>query len=156
MKSNLLGILGLTACAGVNAQSGGNAPRLPDFVTQAMRNAPEDALVGIGTAKMATLAMSRKEAEARAKEEITRQMIIMVEDMVRDYMAATEVDPSAGLSFAEDMTAEDMTMAISKVDLSGVVVVAENIDNDGNYWVVVQLSRTATAQEIQKAQAAAK
>jgi hypothetical protein len=117
-----------------------------------MRNAPEDALVGIGTARTATLEYSMTTATIRAEAEIVRQMCNMVEDMVRDYTAATEVDPSASLSFAENMT-----RAISMADLSGAMIVAENTDNnDGSYWVVVQLSKAEVVQQIRLAQAGAK
>ena len=123
----------------------------PDFVKKAIRNAPEDALVGIGTAKLASLSQSRTVAATRARAEISRQMNTMIQDMVRDYQASSEVDPGSALSFQENIT-----VALSKSTLTGSAVVDEDRDEEGNVWVVVMLSKADTVKEISQAQAAAK
>jgi hypothetical protein len=74
----------------------------------------------------------------------------MVQDMIRDYTAAGGVDPSAALSFQENITA-----ALSKAELTGSRVVDLDIV-DGTTWVVVSLGKTNVVQEINQAQAAAK
>jgi predicted small secreted protein len=125
--------------------------RVPDFVRIAVINAPEDALVGVGSAKMATEAMSRTIATTRARAEISRQMNTMIQDMIRDYTAASEVDPSAAISFQENIT-----VALSKAELTGSRVVDFDYTDDGTCWVVVQLGKTNVVQEINQAQAAAK
>jgi len=124
---------------------------VPQFVKDAIKKAPEDALVGIGTAKAASLSLARTTATTRARAEISRQMNTMIQDMVRDYSAGSEVDTSAALSFQENMT-----VALSKSTLTGSAIVDEDQDENGNYWVVVMLSKVNTVKEINQAQAAAR
>jgi hypothetical protein len=124
---------------------------IPQFVKDALKSVPEDALIGIGTAKMGTLSLSRTAATTRARAEISRQMNTMIRDMVRDYTASSEVDPSATVSFTENITT-----ALSESKLQGATSVMEDTDEQGNYWVVVMLSKTSTVAEINQAQAAAK
>jgi len=124
---------------------------VPQFVKDALKKAPEDALVGIGTARAASLSLARTTATTRARAEISRQMNTMIQDMVRDYSAGSEVDPKAALSFQENIT-----VALSKSTLTGSSVVEEDQDENGNYWVVVMLSKANTVNEINQAQAAAR
>jgi len=124
---------------------------VPQFVKDALKKAPEDALVGIGTARAASLSLARTTATTRARAEISRQMSSIIQDMVRDYSAGSEVDPKAALSFQENIT-----VALSKSTLNGSVPVEEDLDENGNYWVVVMLSKANTVTEINQAQAAAR
>ena len=152
----------LASCGSQPASSGGGgsttstdgrkvSSRVPDFVRKAIINAPEDALVGVGSAKMATESMSRTIATNRGRAEISRQMNTMIQDMIRDYTAASEVDPSAAISFQENIT-----VALSKAELTGSRVVDMDYTDDGTCWVVVQFGKTNVVQEINQAQAAAK
>jgi len=125
--------------------------RIPQFVRDAVRNAPEDALIGIGTAKMASLSQSRTISSTRARAEISRQMDTIIRDMVRDYTAGSEVDHSAVISFQETIT-----VALSQSRLQGASVVDEDQDTAGNYWTIVMLSKGGVVQEINQAVAAAK
>lgn len=154
----LLAVLLAVSCATSSpASSGPQASErkvgagIPQFVKDAIKTAPEDALIGIGTAKMGTLSLSRTTAMTRARAEISRQMSTMIQDMVRDYTASSEMDPSATISFTENMT-----VALSKAELKGASSVAEDQDENGNYWVVVMLTKQNTVTEINQAQAAAK
>jgi len=144
---------GSSASAGQATSTDGRrvSSRVPDFVRKAVVNAPEDALVGIGSAKMSTDAQSRTFATTRARAEISRQMSTMIQDMIRDYTAGSEVDPSASLSFQENIT-----VALSKAELTGSRVVDFDYTDDGTCWVVVSLGKTNVVQEINQAQAAAK
>jgi len=123
----------------------------PEFVKKAILNAPEDVLVGVGNAKLASLSQSRTVSTTRARAEISRQMETIIQDMVRDYQASSEVDPAAALSFQENMT-----VALSKSTLQGSVVADQDADKDGMVWTVVHLGKTNVAQEINQAQAAAR
>jgi len=124
---------------------------LPDFVKNAVLNAPEDVLVGIGTARMATPSQSLTIATTRARAEISRQMDTMIRDMIRDYTAASEVDPSAVISFQEIMT-----VALSQSRLTGSRVEEFDYTDDGSCWVVVYLGKASLVEEINQSQAAAK
>jgi len=124
---------------------------VPQFVKDALKKAPEDALVGIGTARATSLNQARTIATNRARVEISRQMNTMIQDMIRDYSASSEVDLKAALSFQENIT-----VALSKSTLIGSVPVGEDQDENGNYWVVVVLSKANIVNEINQAQAAAR
>jgi hypothetical protein len=124
---------------------------MPSNVANARRNAPEDVLVGIGNAKMGTVAQSRNISATRARAEISNTMDSMVKNMVRDYTASSEVDPAAALSFQENIT-----VTLSKSNLSGAVIQFEEPDKDGNWWCVMHLSKANVAREISQAQAQAR
>jgi len=124
---------------------------IPMFVKDALKAVPEDALIGIGAAKMGTLSLSRTAATTYARAEISRQMDTMIRDMVRDYAASSEVDPYAIVSFTENIST-----ALSKAELKSASTVMEDIDDNGNYWVVVMFSKANTVAEINQALAAAK
>ena len=116
---------------------------IPAFVRDAVRNTPEDALVGIGTANMAIIGMSRTIATARARADISRQLDSIVRTMISDYMAGSEIDPSVSVSFQESMT-----LVLSESRILGASVVDEDLTASGDYWVVVMLTRNNAAQEI--------
>jgi hypothetical protein len=77
-------------------------------------------------------------------------MNTMIQDMVRDYQAGSEADPSAALSFQENIT-----VALSKSNLVGSTVVDQD-SVDGVVWTVMQLKKADVVNEINQAQAAAK
>jgi hypothetical protein len=153
--------LGLFACASTGSADGNSASRpaqerkvtgrIPEFVRNAVKNAPEDALVGIGTARLASVSQSRVIAATRGRAEISRQLNTVIRDMVRDYQASSEVDPSAALAFQENFT-----LALSQSRLQGSAVVDEDMDDNGNYWCVVMLSKGEAVKEINQAASQAK
>jgi len=124
---------------------------IPQSIRDAMTNVPEDAIVGIGTAKMASLNQSRTISQTRARAELSRQMDTVIRDMVRDYTAGSEVDPSAVLSFQENIT-----VALSQARLVGATIIEEDEDAKGNHWTAVMLSKTNAVNEINQAVSAAK
>jgi hypothetical protein len=134
--------------AKVERKIGGNVPQ---FVKDAVKNTPEDALIGIGTARAASLSLARTTATTRARAEISRQMNTIIQDMIRDYSAGSEIEPKTALSYQENIT-----VALSKTTLVGSTIIEEDTDKDGNYWVVVMLSKANTVNEINQAQAAAR
>ena len=124
---------------------------MPDRVATARRDAPEDVLVGIGNAKMGTDSQSRNIAATRARTEISNTMSSIVSNMVRDYTASSEVDPQAALAFQENIT-----VTLSRANLSGAVVWYETKVKDGTWWSVLHLSKAEVVKEISQAQAAAR
>jgi len=123
---------------------------LPDIVRNARRNAPEGTLVGIGSARLASQSQSKTLAETRARAEIARAMDSMVQDMVIDYQASSEVDPAAAISFQESIT-----RTLSGARLSGAAISDEDVVN-GTYYVVMYLSKADVVREITAAQSAAR
>ncbi|MDR1869546.1 MAG: hypothetical protein LBQ82_06135 [Treponema sp.] len=165
----LTAVILLASCGGAPKSSGGaSAPtaaaaapaqpaerkapsNVPQFVKDALLNAPEDALIGIGTAKLASQSQSRTIATTRARAEISRTMNSMIKDMITDYTASSEVDPSAALAYQETITT-----ALSKSTLTGSKVVDFDYTSDGTCWVVVALGKSSLVEEINQSQAAAK
>jgi hypothetical protein len=125
--------------------------RVPEFVRNAVKNAPEDALVGIGTAKLASISQSRVIAATRGRAEISRQVQTVMRDMVRDYQASSEASPADALAFQENFS-----LALSESKMLGSSVVDEDMDDNGNYWCVVMLTKGETVKEINQAAAQAK
>ena len=123
----------------------------PPFVRDALRNVPDDVLVGIGVARLASVSQSMTISATRARADISRQMNTMIQDMVRDYQASSEVEPSAALSFQENIT-----VALSRSTLVGSRVVEQDSTSDGSVWTVVWLGKSDVVNEINQAQAAAR
>jgi len=124
---------------------------LPPAVVNARKNLPEDVLLGIGNAKMSTIAQSRNVAAARARAEISNSLSSMVSSMVRDYTASSEADPQAVVTFQENMT-----RTLSQSNLIGAVIVEEGSDETGMWWCIMHLSKANVVREISQAQAAAR
>jgi hypothetical protein len=144
---SLCAALILFGCASKPPASSG----MPTRVANARRDAPEDVIVGIGNAKMGTVAQSRNIAATRARAEISNIMDSIVKNMVRDYTATSEVDRQAAVAFQENIT-----VTLSKADLSGAVIWFEETDKDGQYWCVMHLGKADIVKEISQAQASAR
>jgi hypothetical protein len=149
--------LSIMGCA---SKSGGSSPvagvkGVPDFVNDAYIKASEDVLIGIGTYKIGNdnskISSAMTFAQTRARADIARQLDSIVKNMVTDYVAQSELDPTAALSFQETITT-----ALAKAELKGAKVVQSQTDN-GLLWVVMEYSKSAAyAEAINPAQAAAK
>jgi len=125
--------------------------RIPQFVRDYIRKTPEDAFVGVGTASHSTLSSRMTYSETRARAQISRQLISIVSNMIRDYSAESEADPSAVISFQEQITT-----TLSRSTLQGAAIVDADEDEKGNFWTVIMLNKTAAAREINQAATAAK
>jgi len=148
----LTGLVLLTSCVStsVNEPTSQSGAGLPDIVRNARRNAPENVLIGIGSAKLSTQSQSKIVAESRARAEISRAMNSMVQDMIRDYLASSEVDPNSSLAFQENIT-----VTLSKSELQGAAINDEDWIN-GTYYVVMYMNKADVVREINQAQAAAR
>jgi hypothetical protein len=71
--------------------------------------------------------------------------------MITDYTASSELDPSASLSFQEEVT-----RALSQADLKGARTIEMQTDENGLLWVVMEYSKSAAATDYSAAAAAAK
>ena len=133
------------------AAAASNPYAMPDWVLKARRDAPEDALVGIGTARMATQNQSMTMSETRARTQIVRAMNSMVQNMVNDYTVSSELDPSAAFAFQEEVT-----RTLAQAQLSGAYIQEQNFTADGTCWTVIWLTKTNVVREINQAQTLAK
>ncbi|MDR1147673.1 MAG: LPP20 family lipoprotein [Spirochaetaceae bacterium] len=152
-------LLSLAGCASAPAAPSGSMGKglsgVPSFVNDAYLNASEDVLIGIGTYRigndMTKMGTGKTFAETRARADISRQLSTIVKDMVNDYTATSEIDPSAALSFQENIT-----QTLSKAELKGARTVKLERDDNGLLWVVMEFSKSAAANEVNQAAAAAK
>jgi len=148
--------LGMVVLAAIIATSCGSAPPavpamdpVSEFIRETRRTTPEDALLGIGTSNHSNRAMARTVAETRARAEIVRQLNVMVSNMVTDYMAGSEADQAAMLSFQESIT-----QTLARSQLRGAVIRDEiNIENE--QVTIVMLASSNVATEIMEANQAA-
>jgi hypothetical protein len=161
MKRNLLISVSLlvlialmASCSSTNSSTNSGRKinsKIPQSIVDTIKNVPEDALVGIGTANMASLNQSRTISATRARAELSRQMDSIIRDMVRDYTASSEIDHSAALSFQENIT-----VALSQSRLIGSNIILEDQDDKGNYWTAIMLNKNGVVTEINQAVSAAK
>ena len=124
---------------------------MPEWVLLARRNAPEDVIVGIGAANLATLNQSMTTSETRARGQIVRAMDSMVRSMVQDYTASSEVDPSAAVAFQQQIET-----SLARAQLQGARIIEQNSDTSGQWWTVIYFNRAGVGREINQAQAAAR
>jgi len=140
-------VVGCASDKPATAQQGG----MPGWVQQYRRDAPEDVIVGIGVAKMATLNQSRTVSETRARGEITRALNSIVKSMVEDYTVSSEVDPSAAVAFQQQIE-----VSLAKATLQGARIVDQNSDQNGQWWTVIYYGKSYAKDTINQAQVAAK
>jgi hypothetical protein len=163
-KSFVLGaaaalLLSLAGCASAPTAPSGSMSKglsgVPSFVNDAYLNASEDVLIGIGTYRigndMSKMGTGKTFAETRARADLSRQLSTIVKDMVNDYTATSELDPSAAVSFQENIT-----QTLSKSELKGARTVKLERDDNGLLWVVMEFSKSAAANEVNQAANAAK
>ena len=124
---------------------------MPDWVTKARRDAPEDVIVGVGAAKMATMNQSMSTSETRARAQIIRAMNSMVENMITDYTVGSEVNTNAALAFQEEVT-----RALARANVSGARVIEQNADPSGTWFTVVYFNRAQATREISNAASSAR
>jgi hypothetical protein len=143
---------GPAAIGGAAEMNGRSVPGMfPDFVKKALINAPKDSLVGIGTAKLASLSQSMTIAETRARAQIGRQISSMMRDMVTDFAQSSEVDPDSAVGFQEVIT-----QSVSKSNMTGASVTDMDQTPDGTVWCVVTMNKENIGKEVKQEVAAAK
>ena len=146
----LILVITLTGCASKKPATGAQGG-VPEWVLNARNDAPEDVLVGVGTAKLATVNQSMTVSETRARGQVVRAMNSIVRGMVQDYTASSEVDPVALVAFHQQIET-----SLAKAQLQGTRVVEQNSDLNGQWWTVIYFDREGVAREISQAQAAAR
>jgi len=127
---------------------------VPAFVNEAFLKASEDVLVGIGAYKigddLTKISTGKTFAETRARADISRQLKTIMQNMVTDYTAQSELDPKAAISFQENIT-----RSLSNATLQGAKTIAMDTQ-DGVLWVVMEYSKSLAATDFNAAQAAAR
>jgi len=150
-------ILALAVSVAFFATSCGSAPAAPpvqadpvsDFIREVRRNAPENAILGIGTSTHANRGMARTTAEIRARAEIARQVDVMVRNMVLDYTAGSEAEQQALLQFTEGVT-----QTLAQQAQQGAIV-RDELNIGGEQITIVMFTGEAFGSGLMDAHAAA-
>jgi len=107
---------------------------IPDFYL----NPPvaEDAIYGVGDAKMSSLSMSRTMALSRARDDVARQVEVLVKNAITDYAQ----EAGAGRTAQTINFAESVSRQIVEVTLQGVRTVEVSAGKDGTIYALVEYS----------------
>lgn len=93
----------------------------------------EDAIYGVGSAKMSSLNMSRTMAVSRARDDVARQMKVLVKGAILDYAqeAGVEEEPQV-INFAETISVQ-----ITETTLRGCKTERVEEAKDGTLYALV-------------------
>ncbi len=133
--------------------SGPNLSDIPDFYL----NPPvaEDAIYGVGSAKMTSLDLSRTTAISRARDDIARQVEVSVKNAITDYaQEAGEGGNTQAVRFVETISRQ-----IAQVTLAGVKTSQVAVGKDGTVYALcmypINSLMQAAETEFQRSGAAA-
>ncbi|MDR3114819.1 MAG: LPP20 family lipoprotein [Treponema sp.] len=135
-----LAVLTGVGCASSSSSSRGGAPAdLPGFVIDPPIQ--EDAIFGIGSAKLSTINQSMTMAESRARQSLAFQLNANVQAMITDYARSAGTENSqASLEFAEIVGRQ-----LTQTTLRGAIPVKREQTKDGTFWVLISYSKTDAA-----------
>lgn len=145
-------VLVLAGCAG-----GPTAQQMPSDVPDFYLNPPQadDAIYGVGSAKMSSLDTSRRMAIARAREDIAFQMNAQIEAAIVDYAQEAGVDGNNQvISFVETISRQITDATLTNTSTQQVAQ-----SNDGTVYALVAFPlnnfREQAAQAFQRNEDAA-
>ena len=121
----------------------GFAQQMPVEVKNALANAPEDVLVGVGFAKADSDWESFMLAQDRARVSIATALSSMVQNMVRDYTVKKLSDSTATPEDSDENThfEENLTLIYSDVHIRGAKTVVLAKTDDGTWWCVIYYAK---------------
>jgi len=139
---------GTTAPAAAPVADAGDP--IGDFIWEVRRDAPENALVGVGVASHTNRALATSTGQARALADLARQLNVMVTNMITDYIAGSEADQSAMLAFQESVT-----QTLAREQIRGATPGRERMFPGNQLVVTMVLAPNSAANNIQSASASA-
>ena len=103
----------------------------------------DDAIYGIGVAKLSDLARARDVAMSRARADIARQISVTVDTMLTDYFQEAGVEnDTQTMQFIESITKE-----VASVELKGATPAKNYIAKDGTVYVMLQYPLNSFVEE---------
>lgn len=138
-------VVGFIAACGTSPESQEQASDLPSWYLNPPR--AEDAIYGVGSAKMSSLDTSRRMAVSRAREDIAFQMNAAIEAAIVDYAQEAGVDDNTQVvNFVENISRQ-----VSEVTLSGAN--PENVvqGSDGTIYALVSYSKNGFTEAASEA-----
>ncbi|MCL2609909.1 MAG: hypothetical protein FWD94_08415 [Treponema sp.] len=129
----------MSSCGSGTTPAAGPRQRDPvsEFIREARRSAPENALLGVGSSNHSNRNAARTAAEARARADIARQSEAVVKNMVNDYTASSEAEPQALLQFTESVI-----QTLAQQTQRGAVIIDEDVINGETIVVVILTSES--------------
>lgn len=118
----------------------------PDFVRAARREAPAGSVLGIGQAKETLGSQAIGIAQNRARADIASKLQSLVNQMIIDYRAGSEVDESAAMAYQQTII-EGLTTA----RLRGLDEIDGDSDGNGNYWCVWYMLKADAEKAVNQA-----
>ena len=107
----------------------------------------EDAIYGVGDAKMSTLSMSRTMALSRARDDVARQVEVVVKNAITDYAQQA----GAGRTEQTVNFAETVSRQLVEVTLKGLRTVEVATSKDGTIYALVEFSISSLMAEASDA-----
>ena len=161
MKKTLFNSLGLimvilltalfaVSCGGTPAAASQQKDPGAEFMAEVRREAPEGAVIGIGTARMATTNQSMVQAENRARVAIARQLDSAIQQMIDDFTASSEIDPSIAIAYQREVS-----RTLTQSRLQGAYNGPFTIIN-GETWFAVYFKKSDATREVNQALSAAR
>ena len=121
------------ATAPVTAQEAA-LPTAPDWVDELP---PEDALWGIGMAKLQNESLAQQAATSRARRAVAEQLSVLVQGMLTDYAReAGTISDSTSIQLVESVGRDVVSNS-----LSGAAPNARKRMPDGTWWIRVSLQK---------------
>jgi hypothetical protein len=149
----LSGLMVFFASCASKEKAAGKADDLPEWYL----NSPvaEDAIYGVGSAKMSSLDMSRTMAVSRARDDVARQMEVLVKSAILDYaQEAGASDNAQVIKFAETISVQ-----ITKTTLRGCRTEKVEQGKDETLYALVvcslSLLKEEAAEEFKRSEEAA-
>ncbi len=137
----LIGLL-LAACGGPKYQFG-VPDDAPDWVKAPPKSKKTYTAIGISAPGL-SISASRRQAEARARAQIGRQLESRISQMYRDFgeQASEGMAAEGGLTTSQQEGARTVSVQVSKQTISGATVVEywTNPEN-GETWALIELSK---------------
>lgn len=145
-----LAVLAIVSCAsapedGVASTKQADMSNMPDWVVN--MEVSEDAIYGIGYAKMSNLNSSRTTAIARARTDVSFQIQSTIQAMMTDYQQEAGVDGgSQVINFVENVSKQ-----ITNNELSGLTPDKMTVMEDGGVWVRVVYKKSEFIDDARQA-----
>lgn len=136
----------LVACG---SQPDPTPQQAPEEIPEFYLNPPmaEDAIYGVGSAKMSTLDNSRRMALSRARNDIAFQMRAVIESSIVDYAQEAGVDGNNQvISFVENVSRQ-----VTETTLQGARTEEVAMGSDGTVYALVSYPRNGFEEAAQEA-----
>jgi hypothetical protein len=116
------------------------AQEMPEEVIDALRNAPEDSIVGIGFAKTDNDWESISLAEERARIDIAKSISSSIRNIVRDNIVTYEGSPDEDIAYQENISE---IYANAHIRASNIFSLTKT--SDGTWWCVIKAYKSKSA-----------